>query len=68
MVSAPGSPALPLYFFVVWGPKGMELHGEGTGNQAATDAAYADLKLLRETDVALLFKGAKALGRAPPAS
>jgi len=31
VVTASGSPALPFYFFFVWGPKGFDLHGEGTG-------------------------------------
>ena len=60
VISAPGSPAMPLYFFFVVGSKGMQLNGEGTGNKQATDAAYAELKLLSEADVAALFEQAMA--------
>jgi hypothetical protein len=61
VVTAPGSPAIPFYFFFAYGSKGMELHGEGTGNKQATDAAYEELKLLTETDIAILFQQAKGV-------
>jgi hypothetical protein len=38
-VSKPKSAAFPFYFFLT--PSG--LHGEGTGDKKATDAAYADI-------------------------
>jgi hypothetical protein len=60
VISAPGSAAMPFYFFFAWGSDGMELHGEGTGNTQATDAAFKDLKPLTETGVAALFQEATA--------
>ena len=60
IVSAPGSPAMPFVFSIVFGPKGMQLHGEGAGNQDATDAAYSELKSFTEKDIAALYQEAKA--------
>ena len=62
VVSAPGSRAAPFYFFLAFGAGGMELHGEGTGNKQATDAAFASLKLLTEADAGKLYAEAKAVG------
>jgi hypothetical protein len=62
VTSAPGNPAMPFYFFFVWGSEGMELHGEGTGEKNFTDAAFEELKALTEADVAGLFQEAKAAG------
>ena len=61
VITAPGNPAMPFYFFFVHGSAGMELHGEGTGNKDLTDAAFSELRLLNEADVAVLFQQAKAL-------
>jgi hypothetical protein len=60
IISAAGSAAMPFYFFFAWGSDGIELHGEGTGNKQATDAAFKELKPLTEVDVAALFQEAKA--------
>jgi len=59
VVSGPGNPAMPFYFIFTYGPKGMELHGEGTGNKQATDAAFKELKALSQADVAALFQQAE---------
>jgi hypothetical protein len=61
VISSPGSAATPFVFFVVYGRVGLELHGEGNGNKAATDAAYASLKALTDDDVAKLYAEAKAV-------
>jgi hypothetical protein len=61
VVTASGSPALPFYFFFVWGPKGFDLHGEGTGSKKLTDAAFEDLKTLTDTAVQRLHDAAVAL-------
>ena len=42
----------------------MELHGEGPGKKAATDAAFKQLKALSQTDVATLFQEARAHAKA----
>ena len=49
-VSAPGSAAFPFYFFRMKG----ELHGEGTGDKKATDAAFAEIKKLDDEDASAL--------------
>jgi hypothetical protein len=46
VVSAPGSAAAPFYFLFAADSTGYDLKGEGTGNRAATDAAYKDLSAL----------------------
>lgn len=51
---------MPFYFIFAYGPKGMQLHGEGTGNKQATDAAFKELKALSQADVGALFQQAKA--------
>jgi hypothetical protein len=47
IVTAPGSSAAPFYFIF----SGGHLRGEGTGNKAATDAAYNDIKRLTDADI-----------------
>lgn len=60
VMSAPGSKAAPFYF-ILNGQKGSyRLVGEGTGNKAATDAAYADLHALLPTGIQVLWAAAKA--------
>ena len=63
VITSAGSPAMPFYFFFVWGSKGFDLRGEGTGNKSLTDAAFEDLKKLSDTDVAKLYLDAKAIGK-----
>lgn len=54
IVTAPGNPAMPFYFFFLPNKSGYELHGEGTGDKKITDAAYKDLAALTESDIAAL--------------
>jgi hypothetical protein len=60
VVTAPGNPAAPFYFIFTPGAKGMELHGEGTGNKQASAGAFKQLKALNQAGVAALFQQAKA--------
>jgi hypothetical protein len=57
-VSAPGSAAFPFYFFRLNG----RLHGEGTGNKKATDAAFADISKLDDDDAAALVRSTQTVG------
>ncbi|HUJ45564.1 MAG TPA: hypothetical protein VLV55_00425 [Rhizomicrobium sp.] len=54
IVTSPGNPAMPFYFFFLPKSGGYELHGEGTGDKKITDAAYKDLAALTDADVAAL--------------
>ena len=54
IVTAPGNPAVPFYFFYLHSGKGYELHGEGTGDKRSTDAALNDLKNLSEDQITSL--------------
>jgi hypothetical protein len=58
VITAPGNPAMPFYFFFVWNSKGFDLRGEGTGNKKLTDAAFEDLRAFSDVDVAQLYKDA----------
>jgi hypothetical protein len=55
VVTATGNAAMPFVFFFVWGPAGFDLHGEGTGDKAITEAAFEDLKALSEADIVGLY-------------
>jgi hypothetical protein len=55
IVTAPGNPAMPFYFFYLHSDKGYDLHGEGTGDKRLTDAAFNDLKSLTEDQIASLL-------------
>jgi hypothetical protein len=62
IVSDKGNPALPFYFMLYVNPDGdMQLHGEGTGKKTATQAAFDEIKLLTQTDVAGLVEQAQAV-------
>jgi|SRR6185437_17154670 len=63
VVSVPGSPAAPFYFIMTPGTRGVDLHGEGTGKQSASAAAFRELRALDQTGVAVLFEEAKARAR-----
>lgn len=54
VVTAPGNPAMPFYFFFSQKNGTYQLHGEGTGDQKVTDAAYKDLAALTASDIAAL--------------
>jgi hypothetical protein len=64
LLSAPGSPAAPFYFSFAYNGHDYELHGEGTGSQKATDAAYAELGKLGNAGIVGLYTAAvKAAGK-----
>jgi hypothetical protein len=60
LVTAQGNPGFPFVFSFLYTSKSMTLHGEGTGNKQATDAAFKELQPLGQADVAALFQQAKA--------
>ena len=51
-VSKPKSAAFPFYFFLT--PNG--LHGEGTGDKKATDAAFDDIKQIDDAQQSALIQ------------
>src|SRR5882672_11337266 len=55
LVSAPGSKATPFVFMFHWESGQYQLSGVGTGNKAATDAAFADLQTLKGLALPRLF-------------
>jgi hypothetical protein len=65
-VSAPGSPASPFVFLATVGAKDFKLHGEGTGNKQASDAAYKELSVLTLRDLAALTAQARGVARNVP--
>ena len=60
VMSAPGSKAAPFYFMFSWQNGSYRLVGEGTGNKAATDAAYTALHALPIAGIQGLWACAKA--------
>jgi hypothetical protein len=64
-VTKEGNPASPFYFILAATDKGHELYGEGTGDKAASDAAYADLQKLNEAAIAGLYAQATAAAPKP---
>jgi hypothetical protein len=60
-----GNPAAPFYFILAATEKGHELYGEGTGDKAASDAAYADLQKLGEAAIAELYAQVAAAAPKP---
>ena len=63
VITAPGSQVTPFYFMFAYSFGSYKLHGEGTGNKAATDAAYKVLSQLKPTEIAALFKDAAAASK-----
>jgi hypothetical protein len=62
VVSAPGSPAAPFYFRGnVKADGSYQFDGAGTGSKSATDAAYAELKLLSPKDIAALVSATRGV-------
>jgi hypothetical protein len=51
VVSSPGSPAAPFYFFFSPEGRGYHLRGEGTGLKTLTDAALKDLQALGDAEI-----------------
>jgi hypothetical protein len=60
VVSAPGNPASPFVFSFIFQGNAYRLHGQGTGNKAATAATFDELKKLSEQDIANLLTLTKA--------
>ena len=54
IVSAPGNPAMPFYFFFSPSNNGHRLVGEGTGSKQASAAALTELNALSAADVIAL--------------
>lgn len=50
-VAAPGSAATPYVFSWLVGARGTHLHGEGSGDRAATDAAFREIRALSYRDI-----------------
>ena len=59
IVSDTGSPAMPFYFTFYIKNGSYTLSGEGTGNKAATDAAYNQLSKLKNNEISALIKQTK---------
>jgi hypothetical protein len=60
LVSAPGSPAMPFVFSLMATDNSYRFSGEGTGQKEATKAAFDELKVLSEKDIASLVAETKA--------
>ena len=60
LVTSQGNPGSPFVFSFIYTGNTMTLHGEGTGDKQATDAAFKEIKALSQADVAALFQQAKA--------
>ena len=56
IVSGPKNPATPFYFMLYPTENGYKIHGEGTGSQDATAAAFKELELLSEIEIAALIE------------
>jgi len=56
VVSAEGNPAMPFYFMFAWKGGAYELHGEGTGNKKATQAAFDELSKLDISAIEALLR------------
>lgn len=55
VVAAKGSPAMPFYFMFTYGSETYHLYGEGAGNRAKTDQAYAELSKLTKGEIERLY-------------
>jgi hypothetical protein len=51
IVSGQGNPATPFYFMFSWKDGAYRLHGEGTGDKKATQAAFDDLSKLDKSGI-----------------
>jgi hypothetical protein len=60
LVSAPGSSAMPFVFVFHWEEEAYHLAGAGSGNKAATGAAFRDLGGLTEPEIKSLLGEAQA--------
>lgn len=59
VVSDTGNPAMPFYFTLYIKNGRYNLSGEGTGDTAATEAAYNELVKLKENDISALIEETK---------
>jgi hypothetical protein len=64
-VTKAGNPAAPFHFILAATDIGHEVYGEGSGDKAASDAAYADLQKLDEAAIAKLYAEATAAAPKP---
>jgi len=55
LVTAPGNPATPFYFFLRPSDGGYRIEGEGSGNKDVTDRVAAELQRLSDTEIAALI-------------
>ena len=60
ILSAPGNPASPFYFFLVPEAETYKIVGEGAGDKKASDAAGDDLSRLTPAEFAALLAETKA--------
>ncbi len=65
VVSAPGSPAMPFVFSFAKDKGQYHLRGEGTGSRDASQAAFEELQMLSEKEIAELIDQA---GKSAPGS
>ncbi|MGO4549537.1 hypothetical protein AB4059_00315 [Lysobacter sp. 2RAF19] len=62
IVSDEGSPAFPFVFMLYVKPgEDVQVHGEGTGKESATRAAYDEIKASTQSDVAGLVEQAQSV-------
>jgi hypothetical protein len=54
IVTAPGNPAMPFYFFLHPSDAGYRLEGEGTGNKDVTDRTASELQRLSGAEIAAI--------------
>jgi len=62
VVSDQGNPAMPFYFIFAWKDDAYQLHGEGTGDKKATQAAFDELSKLDKADIEGLVHEAQSKG------
>ena len=60
IVSAPGSPAMPFMFSLMFQGGMLHVNGEGTGSKDITDAAFKEISALSQADIAELVAQTKS--------
>ena len=63
IVSKPGNPAFPFVFVFIDQKGKYELHGEGTGDNKVTEAAFNELKALQASEITALIQETMTLAR-----
>jgi len=61
VVSAPGNPAMPFYFFLKIDSGAYKIIGEGAGVKSKSDAAARDIQKLQQPDFAALLAETRRL-------